>query len=105
MFVEMKTFEDVMQNNASAYKIMNHARYNLIDEQEAMKLCIIYLANLEHKLMNRIIELESIAPRKYLMPDGSYRIWRCPVDMIPEFTMTQCASNPLHAPAKPDPAS
>ena len=36
------------------------------------------------RYVDRIMALESIAPRKVRMPDGSAMIWRCPEELIPE---------------------
>lgn len=35
------------------------------------------------KCVQRIIELETIAPRKIIMPDGKIMIWQCPAELIP----------------------
>ena len=32
---------------------------------------------------HRIIALETIAPRKFTMPDGTVMVWHCPDKMIP----------------------
>ena len=44
--------------------------------------CALALAN--KQLMERILKLEMIAPRKYKMPDGRIMIWRCPEKLVPE---------------------
>ena len=36
------------------------------------------------KYLRRIMELESIAPRKIVLPDGRVMVWRCPDAFVPE---------------------
>jgi hypothetical protein len=35
------------------------------------------------QLIQRIMELESIAPRRITLPDGTEVIWRCPDELVP----------------------
>lgn len=42
------------------------------------------LAQHRVELIDRIIALESIAPKKMRQADGGYVVWRCPVELIPE---------------------
>jgi len=44
--------------------------------------CVIALTKHNDELINRIMELECIAPRKISVNDITY-IWRCPDNMIP----------------------
>jgi hypothetical protein len=41
------------------------------------------LADEKERYVNRIMELESIAPRKVVMPDGKVMLWQCPVELVP----------------------
>lgn len=38
----------------------------------------------KQKFLERVMELESIAPRKVVLPDGRAMVWRCPDHLVPE---------------------
>jgi hypothetical protein len=38
----------------------------------------------KQRLQKRIVELTTIAPKKFKQPDGTFRVWQCPVELIPE---------------------
>lgn len=44
---------------------------------------IVALANSRRELLEMILKLESIAPRKITLSDGTPMIWRCPESLIP----------------------
>lgn len=44
--------------------------------------CVVALANDRLRLLRRIEELESIAPKKIRTPDG-VAVWHCPDELIP----------------------
>jgi len=44
---------------------------------------LVAIAVERERLVKRILELESIAPRKIQMPNGEVFVWRCPDSMIP----------------------
>lgn len=45
--------------------------------------CVVALANEKERLLSRIEELESIAPRKIKLGNGKVMIWRCPDELVP----------------------
>lgn len=45
---------------------------------------IVALANQKNSLIARIMELESIAPKKIALQDGRVAVWHCPTNLIPE---------------------
>jgi hypothetical protein len=45
---------------------------------------IVALVEDKDRLMQRILELASIAPRKITLPNGEVRVWRCPDEFVPE---------------------
>lgn len=44
---------------------------------------VVVMSKDRELLMKRIIELESIAPRKLIGPHGIEYVWHCPNDLIP----------------------
>jgi hypothetical protein len=45
--------------------------------------CVVALTNEKNALVQKLCELESIAPKKIEMSDGSVLVWHCPNDLIP----------------------
>ena len=52
------------------------------------KDCAVALSSHNDRLVERLMTLECIAPRKIKMPDGRVMVWRCPDHMIPETDMS-----------------
>ena len=46
--------------------------------------CAVALSVEYDRLVDRVIALDSIAPRKIKLPDGRVLIWRCPDELVPE---------------------
>ena len=44
---------------------------------------IVALVCEKNRFTQRIIELENIAPRKIVLPDGCVMVWRCPDELVP----------------------
>lgn len=42
------------------------------------------LAQEKRALIDRIVTLQSIAPKKITMPNGKVMVWHCPDELIPE---------------------
>jgi hypothetical protein len=38
----------------------------------------------KQQLLERALELDAIAPKKYTLADGTCMVWRCPDELIPE---------------------
>jgi hypothetical protein len=49
--------------------------------------CAVALAVCYDRLVDRLMTLEGIAPRRIRLPDGRVMVWRCPDHMIPETDM------------------
>ena len=45
---------------------------------------ILIMAKLKDQLLQEIVELKLLVPKRVKMSDGSLRIWRCPEQLIPE---------------------
>ncbi len=45
---------------------------------------LIAVVQEKREMLQRIIELDSIRPRRYRTPDGRVLVWHCPNDLIPE---------------------
>ena len=46
--------------------------------------CIVALDKNQEKLIDKIVQLKMIVPRKITSPDCKTYIWRCPEELIPE---------------------
>ena len=46
--------------------------------------CVRVLLEQNKALLGRLVQLESLCPRKYKLPDGRTLVWRCPDELIPE---------------------
>ena len=57
-----------------------------IHAQRDLKAIIVELVNDKRRLMNGVIELDRIAPRKITAPDDQVYVWRCPDHLTPEVT-------------------
>ena len=57
--------------------------------------CILQLANECQRLRRRVSDLEDIAPKKILMPDGTAMVHHCPDDLIPLSPNTKISHAPL----------
>jgi hypothetical protein len=69
------SFLDVILNDPYVNRIMKQGG--------TAEMCAVELANQNRELLRRVIELESIAPRKYRNEDGEMMIWRCPDGLVP----------------------
>lgn len=56
----------------------------MMQNNESLSHIVGVLAREKEDYLKRIMELESIAPRKITMPDGKVMVWRCPDDLILE---------------------
>jgi hypothetical protein len=59
--------------------------------------CAVALAVHNDRLVDRLMTLEGIAPRRIKLPDGRVMVWRCPDHLIPE---TDMSNTPAHEPRK-----
>lgn len=71
----MKTLQQLACTN----RIVHEALHRGLSETNIIEL----LVTQNEKLIQRIIELESIAPKKVTLPNGKTLVWRCPDDLIP----------------------
>lgn len=49
--------------------------------------CAVALSVEYDRIFDRMMALDSIAPRKIKLPDGRVLIWRCPDELVPESPM------------------
>lgn len=77
--------------------LIDWARYNdvtvsrMLRANEPLENIIGVLAREKEEYVKRIMELESIAPRKVVMPDGKVMLWQCPPELVPP-----CMPNDRH---------
>jgi hypothetical protein len=71
----MMTFNEACHNDILVYR--------LVREGVPLGSIIGAMASRHVEMIERIIELDSIAPKKIILPDGTIRIWRCPEELIP----------------------
>ena len=53
--------------------------------------CAVALAVHNDRLVDRLMTLEGIAPRRIKLPDGRVMVWRCPDRLIPETDMSNAS--------------
>jgi hypothetical protein len=69
---------------------LNFARFTsstvnkILGQNGSLLDCVLALLTVISAQTDRILQLESIAPRKIVGPDGKTYIWRCPADLVPE---------------------
>ena len=51
--------------------------------------CAVALSLVNDNLLERVMLLEGIAPRRIRMPDGQVMVWRCPDDLVPETDLSK----------------
>jgi len=73
------TFLHLRRNNAIVARIM--------DAGGTAEDCAVALSVENDRLADRVMALDSIAPRKIKLPDGRVLIWRCPDELVPESPM------------------
>ena len=73
------TFLRLRRNNAIVARIM--------DAGGTVEDCAVALSVENDRLTDRVMALDSIAPRKIKLPDGRVLIWRCPDELVPESPM------------------
>ena len=69
-------FDRVRLTDATVNAMLKHGR--------SLEETIVALVCEKNRFTKRIIELESIAPRKIVLPDGRIMMWRCPDELVPE---------------------
>ena len=69
-------FARVRLTDATVNAMLKHGR--------SLEEIIVALVCEKNRFTQRIIELESIAPRKIVLPDGHVMVWRCPDELVPE---------------------
>jgi len=51
--------------------------------------CAVALSVANDRLLDRVMLLEGIAPRRYKMPDGRVMVWHCPDNLVPETDLSK----------------
>lgn len=74
--VDCSAFDRVRLSDVTVHEMLEHGR--------SLEETIVALVCEKNRFVQRILELESIAPRKIVMPDGRIMIWRCPDELVPE---------------------
>jgi len=55
----------------------------MLRANEPLENIVGVLAREKEAYVKRIMDLESIAPRKVVMPDGKVMLWQCPAELVP----------------------
>ena len=55
----------------------------MLRQNQPLENIVGQLAAEKELYVKRIMELESIAPRKIVMPDGKMMLWQCPAELVP----------------------
>ena len=63
--------------------VLNDVTVHMMDRQkQPLELIVGVLADQKQKYVDRIMELESIVPRKIVMPDGRVMVWHCADELV-----------------------
>lgn len=57
--------------------------HRVLDSDGSELDCMEALFNEKQFFIKRLIALESIAPRKFQLPNGDVMVWHCPDSLIP----------------------
>ncbi len=49
-----------------------------------MEDCVVVLYNQLQRTIDDLMKVESIAPKRYVLPNGDSYIWHCPDHLVPE---------------------
>lgn len=83
--VILRQFRRLEDTNSDIRQTLSHLKqFGLSQTLELMELCNVLAARNERQT-KRIIELESIAPKKITV-GGKQFIWHCPDELIPDTT-------------------
>lgn len=70
--------------------LIEWARFNdvtvsrMLRANEPLENIVGVMAQEKEAYVKRIMELERIAPRKVVMPDGRVMLWQCPAELVPD---------------------
>lgn len=73
-------FDRVRMNDATVHAMLKAGR--------TLEETIVALVCEKNRFVDRIVELEMIAPRRITLPDGRVVVWRCPDHLVPEMPNT-----------------
>lgn len=83
-----EAFDRVRLTDSTVHAMLKHGR--------SLEETIVALVCEKNLFMQRIVELESIAPRKIVLPDGRVMVWRCPDELVPEMPTAERPTLPEH---------
>ena len=64
-------------------RMSDKTTYEMLSTGATLEEVIAALCIEKSQLVDRIVQLEAIAPRKLKSQDGTTLVWHCPDDMIP----------------------
>jgi hypothetical protein len=88
-FVEHLTYREPSVTEMNEHQAFEAVRFNdatvqsMLSAGRSLEEIIVVLSREKTILSNEIIRLDSIAPKRYAMPDGTIRVWHCPDELIP----------------------
>lgn len=77
---DCSAWEWVKNNDVTVHRMLRQ------DRCQPLEKIIVQLVREKEECFKRILDLESIAPRKITLPDGRVMVWRCPEGLIPDRT-------------------
>lgn len=79
--------EEIILGDASGEYLRAYYKDTTVNQLQRRRIVkekiIAVLVAEKEQLRNRIVELESIAPRRMMLPDGKIVVWHCTDDLIP----------------------
>lgn len=82
MSINVNTVNDALKMQEASHN--DATVHKLLKENRSLAYIILQLVKDKEAYLQRILDLESIAPRKIKLPDGSFVVWSCPPSFIPE---------------------
>lgn len=79
--VSDRPFDRIRLTDATVYKMLASGH--------SLEEIIVALVSEKEHAMQRIINLEGIAPRKIVLPDGRVAVWHCPDEFVPELVVSE----------------
>lgn len=69
------TFADCLRNDSTVYHLKKRGA--------SLEEIIAALCAEKEQQRKRILELDSLTPKKTILKDGTVMVWQCPIELIP----------------------
>lgn len=76
-------YASLLCTDATVANIVHLIDKGVVEEVEALKMCVVLLASQKQHLMNKLADAEALVPRRHELPDGRVVRWDAPDDCVP----------------------